>query len=86
MIARVGDFESTWAEPPAKFEAGTMPVAEAIGLGAAVDWLDGYRDGRRARARPRCDGLCAGAARRSEKGLTIHGTTDIDVRGSLATS
>jgi cysteine desulfurase/selenocysteine lyase len=27
MIARVGDFESTWAEPPAKFEAGTMPVA-----------------------------------------------------------
>ncbi len=39
MIARVGDFESTWAEPPAKFEAGTMPVAEAIGLGAAVDWL-----------------------------------------------
>src|SRR4051812_34588759 len=41
MIARVGDFESTWAEPPAKFEAGTMPVAEAIGLGAAVDWLAG---------------------------------------------
>src|SRR5205823_9977549 len=39
MIARVGDFESTWAEPPAKFEAGTMPVAEAIGLGAALDWL-----------------------------------------------
>src|SRR3954452_9394134 len=41
MIARVGDFESTWAEPPAKFEAGTMPVAEAIGLGAAVDFLTG---------------------------------------------
>ena len=41
MIARVGDFESTWAEPPAKFEAGTMPVAEAIGLGAAVDFLSG---------------------------------------------
>src|SRR4051794_33202860 len=41
MIARVGDFESTWAEPPAKFEAGTMPVAEAIGLGAAVEWLGG---------------------------------------------
>jgi cysteine desulfurase / selenocysteine lyase len=39
MISRVGDFESTWAEPPAKFEAGTMPIAEAIGLGAAVDYL-----------------------------------------------
>ena len=41
MIARVGDFESTWAEATAKFEAGTMPVAEAIGLGAALDWLSG---------------------------------------------
>src|SRR4051812_15622171 len=41
MIARVNDFESTWAEPPAKFEAGTMPIAEAIGLAAAVDWLSG---------------------------------------------
>jgi cysteine desulfurase / selenocysteine lyase len=41
MIARVGDFESTWAEPPAKFEAGTSAVAEAIGLGAATDFLSG---------------------------------------------
>ena len=64
MIARVGDFESTWAEPPAKFEAGTMPVAEAIGLGAAVDWLAGDRDGRGARARPRRHRLRARAARR----------------------
>ena len=39
MISRVGDFESQWAEPPARFEAGTMPVAEAIGLGAAVEFL-----------------------------------------------
>ena len=53
MIARVGDFESTWAELPAKFEAGTMPVAEAIGLGAAVDWLAGIGMDARARARPR---------------------------------
>ena len=41
MISRVGDFESQWAEPPARFEAGTMPIAEAIGLGAAVDYLAG---------------------------------------------
>ncbi|MFL5726195.1 MAG: aminotransferase class V-fold PLP-dependent enzyme, partial [Chloroflexota bacterium] len=39
MISRVGDYESQWAEPPARFEAGTMPIAEAIGLGAAVDYL-----------------------------------------------
>jgi cysteine desulfurase/selenocysteine lyase len=41
MIARVTEEGSTWAEPPAKFEAGTMMVAEAIGLGAAVDFLSG---------------------------------------------
>jgi cysteine desulfurase / selenocysteine lyase len=39
MIASV-DFESaTWNELPYKFEAGTPPIAEAAGLGAAVDYL-----------------------------------------------
>ena len=39
MIDRV-DFDSvTYAEPPLKFEAGTPPIVEAVGLGAAVDWL-----------------------------------------------
>jgi cysteine desulfurase/selenocysteine lyase len=41
MIARVTEEGSTWAEPPQKFEAGTMMVAEAIGLGAATDFLSG---------------------------------------------
>ncbi|MGZ8649302.1 MAG: SufS family cysteine desulfurase [Solirubrobacteraceae bacterium] len=41
MIARVTEEGSTWAEPPARFEAGTMPIAEAIGLGAATDFLAG---------------------------------------------
>ena len=31
---------STWNELPCKFEAGTPPIAEAVGLGAAVDYLD----------------------------------------------
>ena len=62
MIARVGETESTWAEPPAKFEAGTMPVAEAIGLGAAIDWLSGIGMDARARARARRDGVRGRAA------------------------
>ncbi len=41
MIGRVGLERSTWAEAPAKFEAGTPAVADAIGLGAAVEYLDG---------------------------------------------
>jgi cysteine desulfurase/selenocysteine lyase len=39
MIDEVGRESSTWKEAPHKFEAGTMPIAEAIGLGAAVDRL-----------------------------------------------
>ena len=31
-----------YAEPPTKFEAGTSPIAEAVGLGAAVDYLGGF--------------------------------------------
>ncbi len=40
MIETVGFDGFTTAPVPAKFEAGTMPIAEAIGLGAAVDYLD----------------------------------------------
>jgi cysteine desulfurase/selenocysteine lyase len=41
MITQVGRTEATWADLPWKFEAGTPPIAEAIGLGAAVDYLRG---------------------------------------------
>ena len=41
MIRTVGATESTWADLPWKFEAGTSQIAEAIGLGAAVDWIQG---------------------------------------------
>ncbi len=39
MIETVLMDRSTYAPPPHKFEAGTMPIAEAVGLGAAVDYL-----------------------------------------------
>ena len=40
MILDVRLDGSKWIEPPWKFEAGTPPVAEAVGLGAAVDYLE----------------------------------------------
>ncbi len=40
MIEEVRFGGSTWAPPPARFEAGTPPIAGAVGLGAAVRWLD----------------------------------------------
>jgi cysteine desulfurase / selenocysteine lyase len=39
MISQVLENESTWAELPGKFEAGTSQIAEAIGLGAAVQFV-----------------------------------------------
>jgi len=40
MIETVSFEESTWNEIPYKFEAGTPNIAQAVGLGAAVDYLD----------------------------------------------
>lgn len=39
MIREVSLTAAKWNDLPWKFEAGTMPIAEAVGLGAAVDWL-----------------------------------------------
>jgi cysteine desulfurase/selenocysteine lyase len=40
MIRKVSKDLITWADLPAKFEGGTPAIAEAIGFGAAVRWLD----------------------------------------------
>lgn len=39
MISTVTMEKTTFAAPPARFEAGTPPITEAVGLGAAVDYL-----------------------------------------------
>jgi cysteine desulfurase/selenocysteine lyase len=39
MIRKVTLAETTWADLPFKFEAGTPPIAEAFGLGIAIDYL-----------------------------------------------
>jgi len=41
MIKEVYKDGSTWTDGPEKFEAGTPPIAQVIGLGAAVDFLTG---------------------------------------------
>ncbi len=42
MIREVQIERSTWASPPERFEAGTPPVAEAVGLGAAIDYITAW--------------------------------------------
>jgi cysteine desulfurase/selenocysteine lyase len=41
MIETVTMARSTFASPPHRFEAGTPPIAQAVGLGAAIDYLSG---------------------------------------------
>jgi cysteine desulfurase/selenocysteine lyase len=40
MIRKVEFEETTWGDLPHKFEAGTSPIAEAVGFGAAIDYLN----------------------------------------------
>jgi len=41
MIGSVSMDIITYADPPHRFEAGTPAILEAVGLGAAIEWLDG---------------------------------------------
>lgn len=42
MVQTVSEDSYTPLDPPARFEAGTPPVAEAIGLATAIDWLSQF--------------------------------------------
>jgi cysteine desulfurase/selenocysteine lyase len=82
MISSVSFDEIRFAEVPAKFEAGTSPIAEAVGLGAAVDWLAGLgMDAVRAHERE----LAAYALDRlaDVPGLTVFGPPEAEGRGAL---
>jgi len=82
MIRAVGDKQSTWADLPWKFEAGTSQIAEAIGLGAAVDWIRALEIER---IRTHEEALVAEALERLAEvpGLTIHGPPTASERGAL---
>jgi cysteine desulfurase/selenocysteine lyase len=82
MISHVTVDEIRWADVPGKFEAGTSNIAEAIGLGAAVDFLSEIGM-ERIRAHER-DLAALTLERLAEvPGLTINGPRDADGRGAL---
>jgi len=62
MIAEVSRRHIRYAEPPARFEAGTPPIIEAVGLAAALDWLSA---------------LDRTAIAEYERGLLEHATVEI---------
>lgn len=43
MVENAGDLESKWKEVPERLEAGTMPIGQVVGLGAAVDFVTGFK-------------------------------------------
>ena len=82
MIRTVGDTESTWTDLPHKFEAGTSQIAEAIGLGVAVDWIEQVGIER---IRDHEQALVADALSRLAEvpGLELHGPPAASDRGAL---
>jgi cysteine desulfurase/selenocysteine lyase len=82
MISSVSFDEIRFAGVPAKFEAGTSPIIEAVGLGAAVEWLDGLgMDAVRAHERE----VVAYALDRLGElpGITIFGPPEAEGRGAV---
>jgi len=83
MIEIVRMESSTYAAPPARFEAGTPPIMQAVGLGAAIDYMQGI-------------GMAAVAAHEKEltdyalqrlgaiEGVRILGPLDADRGGAIA--
>ena len=74
MIETVGRDVVTYNSAPQRFEAGTPPIVEAIGLGAAIGWLQA-QDRQAIHIHKQTLLARATEALRSVNGLTIHGTT-----------
>ena len=72
MIEIVGDAETTWNVLPHKFEAGTPNVADAVGLAAAVAYLEGIGMAEVSR-HERALVLLADQRLRAMPGVVIHG-------------
>jgi cysteine desulfurase/selenocysteine lyase len=82
MIADVTLHDATWAPIPHRFEAGTPPIIEAVGLHAAIDYLDDIGmdvvlDHDRELTAVALDRLC------DVPGLSVQGPSDINARGGV---
>lgn len=74
----------TTNEVPWKFEAGTPPIAEAIGLGAAIEYLEAVgMDAIRAHEMQLTDYALRTLAERFGDALAIHGPTEVEQRGGV---
>jgi cysteine desulfurase / selenocysteine lyase len=79
MIMEVHRDRSTYKAPPHRFEAGTMNIAEEIGLGAAIDYLESL--GMDAVREHEKELTSYAIERLQEAGAVVHGPKDVDLRG-----
>jgi len=84
MIRDVTTTGFTTNDLPWKFEAGTPPIVEAVGLGAAIDYLDtigfpAIREHERSLTEYALDAL----EQRFGDRLTVYGPTDLDARAGV---
>jgi cysteine desulfurase/selenocysteine lyase len=81
MISEVFPDHSTWNDVPWKFEAGTMNIAQEVGLGAAIDYLDALgMDAVRAHE----EEITGYALERLlDAGARVYGPTDVALRGGV---
>jgi cysteine desulfurase/selenocysteine lyase len=80
MIETVTMARSTFAKPPHRFEAGTPPIAQAVGLGAAVDYLTAIGMDNVASHEREITAYALGALQEVD-GLTVIGPKDAVDRG-----
>jgi cysteine desulfurase/selenocysteine lyase len=82
MISQVTVDGFTPNDVPWKFEAGTPPIAEAVGFGAAVDYVNGLGiEAIRAHEKALAGYTLAALDKRFGDNLTIYGPRDLDARG-----
>jgi cysteine desulfurase/selenocysteine lyase len=81
MIREVWADRATWNEIPYKFEAGTMNIAQAVGMGAAIEYLEALgRDSIRTHEKELTKYALGKLA---EIGATIYGPGDVEERGGV---
>jgi cysteine desulfurase/selenocysteine lyase len=81
MIREVWPDRATYNEIPYKFEAGTPNIAQAVGMGAAVEYLEGL--GMEAVRRHEVEIATYALERLREAGATIYGPSDPGERGAV---
>jgi cysteine desulfurase/selenocysteine lyase len=82
MVREVTYESATWNDLPMRFEAGTPNIADAIGLGAAVDYLSALGMERVRQHEIQLTGYALERFRELEE-VTVYGPTDLRVRGGI---